>query len=229
MSIGLGFLAFAQEVEVFVYLGIMFLASGGFSLLVTNHALAVFFPYASGFLIVFGQSVFQVSGTTFRIWSWLYSSGFDFKWIVCSNLIVTIVLWARTCFLMPVGWTEKGANVFHLSPFYNKFNVAIVKRDGKTKSENVSTFATFKSAASSTGFILMVVWISVANLNCIFGTFTWGQYTRYVDEGGYKDLVDSFGEFLWTAAVFSTFAGVMIDVISAWLLNKGQNSKVIVF
>jgi len=219
MSIGLGLLAFTKEVEFFAYLGIMFYSSGGFSLLLTNHALSVFFPMIAGFIIVFGQSVFQISGSTFRIWSWLYENGMNFKWIVCSNLGVILILWFRTCFLMPIGWTKPDANVYHLSPFYNNFNVKVRRR--KDTSETVENSGSFKQSATSTGFVLMILWVCVGNLNCLFTTFTWGQYSRYVDEEGYKELVDYFGTYLWTAAVFSAFAGINIDIISVWLLKKG--------
>ena len=79
MTIGLALLMFVQSIEFLLYLGIMFLSSGGFSLLVTNHSLSVLFPAISGFIIVFGQSVFQISGSLFRVWSWIFAAGVDFR------------------------------------------------------------------------------------------------------------------------------------------------------
>jgi hypothetical protein len=98
-----------------------------------------------------------------------------------------------------------------------------MKRDLK-KTENDS----FKTSATSAGFVLLVIWISFENLNVLFCTFTWSQYSRLVDELFYKDLVDTFGEFLWTAAIFSTFVGVVIDLISSFLSKRGKKYEITV-
>ena len=98
-----------------------------------------------------------------------------------------------------------------------------MKRDLK-KTENDS----FKTSATSAGFVLLVIWISFENLNVLFCTFTWSQYSRLVDELFYKDLVDTFCEFLWTAAIFSTFVGVVIDLISSFLSKRGKKYEITV-
>ena len=66
MSVGLLFLMFTVEVNWMLFPGIMFLCSGGFALLVSNHPLSQLFPKATAFIVVFGQCVFQVSGSMFR-------------------------------------------------------------------------------------------------------------------------------------------------------------------
>ena len=152
-----------------------------------------------------------------------------------------LVLWFRTTFLMPIGWCdregskwsdrcvilafltisnpdERGVSVYHQSPFYNNWNIRHVRRYRETKtSEDPKSFWFH---ARSCGFVLMVLWICVGNLNVLFATFTWSQYTRFVSLDGYKALIDSFGSFLWTAAVFSIIAGVAIDLISAYLAKR---------
>ena len=71
----------------------------------------------------------------------------------------------------------------------------------------------------------MVIWICVGNLNVLFATFTWSQYSRFVSLDDYKALIDSFGSFLWTAAVFSIIAGVSIDLISAYLAKRSKSDE----
>lgn len=230
MSVGLLLLAFTQEANFLMFPGIILLSAGGFSLLVTNHALSVFFPVVAAFILVFGQGVFQCSGVVFRLWSYLLNvHEMKFKYIVYGNIMFTLVMWLRTLFLMPVGWTKKGESVYKLSPFCNRWpTLNGMKRDLKktANSENDS----FKTSATSAGFVLLVIWIGFENLNILFCTFTWSQYSRLVDELSYKHLVDTFGEFLWTAAIFSTFVGVVIDLISSFLSKRGftlSNGRVI--
>ena len=124
MSVGLLLLAFTQEANFLMFPGIILLSAGGFSLLVTNHALSVFFPVVAAFILVFGQAVFQCSGVVFRLWSYLLNvHEVKFKYIVFGNIMFTLVMWVRTLFLMPVGWTKKGESVYKLSPFWYGSNI----------------------------------------------------------------------------------------------------------
>ena len=103
MSIGLFFIMFTVEVNWFMYPGIMFLSSGSFALLVTNHPLSQLFPKATALIVVVGQCVFQFSNSVFRIWGILFDAGVSFKLIAAINLAFTAVHWLRTFFLMPLG------------------------------------------------------------------------------------------------------------------------------
>ena len=44
---------------------------------------------------------------------------------------------------------------------------------------------------------------------------------------GTKSLVDMFGEYVWTSAVFSIIVGIFIDLISFRLQKSGISSIVI--
>ena len=60
----------------------------------------------------------------------------------------------------------------------------------------------FSSSAKSTTYVLLVIWISIGNLMVIFTSFTWNQYARAVDSRNYEKIVENYGAFAWTAAVF---------------------------
>ena len=119
MSIGLVFLMFTVDVNWFLFPGIMFLCSGGFALLVSNHPLSQLFPKATAFIIVFGQCVFQ-AGSMFRLWSVMFDAGISFKSIIGINLVLTSIQWIRTIFLMPVYKINKDIPPFYQSPFNRK-------------------------------------------------------------------------------------------------------------
>ena len=191
------------------------------------------------------------------------------------NLFLTLIIWFRTLFLLPIGSVKSGMNVYHASPVYSWFNLGSHQRRQSTslhQTANLDPKCSFKQAAGSTTFILMVIWISIANLNLTFCVFTWAQFTRYVDitkyktwfmniqlhilyislwswwlpnwqrntrsiylllgsylflSNGTKSLVDMFGEYVWTSAVFSIIVGIFIDLISFRLQKSGISSIVI--
>lgn len=77
-----------------------------------------------------------------------------------------------------------------------------------------------KSYALSWDYILLVLWLSIVNLNVYFFVNTWAQYTRYVNAYSYHTLVDLFGNFAWVGAVFCMCVGGVIDTISNRLRRK---------
>jgi len=79
LTVGLLFLMFTEEVHWFMFIGIILYSGGTLSLLLTNYPLADLFPTITGFIMVCGQVVFLVSGSWFRIWSFLFSSGVGLK------------------------------------------------------------------------------------------------------------------------------------------------------
>ena len=83
LTVGLLFLMFAGEVHWFMFMGVILYAAGSFSLLLTNHPLAVLFPTVSGSILVIGQAVSAISISFFRVWSLMFSSGVQFR--VCSR------------------------------------------------------------------------------------------------------------------------------------------------
>ena len=103
MTVGLLLIMFTVEVNWFMFPGIMFLTSGSFALLVTNHPLSQLFPKATALIIVTGQCVFQFSNSVFRLWGVLFDAGVDFKLIAGFNLAFTAVHWFRSFFLLPLG------------------------------------------------------------------------------------------------------------------------------
>ena len=58
-----------------------------------------------------------MSGSVFRIWSFMVESGISFKMAVGLNVILTSIMWTRTFFLLPVGWVNPKEAPFYTSPF----------------------------------------------------------------------------------------------------------------
>ena len=80
----------------------MFLSSGGFALVVSNHPLSQLFPASTAFIVGLGESLFRLSASMFRIWSIMFDYGIDFKTIIGINIALTSIQWIRTIFLMPI-------------------------------------------------------------------------------------------------------------------------------
>ena len=76
-------------------------------------------------------------------------------------------------------------------------------------------------------FCLFLLWICIGNLDAIFVTFTWSQFSRFVSED-YIQLVDFFGNMLWTSAVWSIAAGLLTDFISNRMKRSPLKAKLIV-
>ena len=93
----------------------------------------------------------------------------------------------RTLFLFPYGWIKPDINVLYTSPYGRKF-----KRSGAVASMGAlgvvitgieaQNTRPLKEFALSRDFILLVKWLSITNINVFFLLYTWGQYTRNVDE-----------------------------------------------
>ena len=119
-----------------------------------------------------------------------------FKWIVGMNLFLTLIIWFRTLFLLPIGAVQAGKNVYYASPFYCWFKRGSYQEQRITSdlkgSSDVDPEYSFKKAATSSTFILLCIWMAIANLNLTFCVFTWAQFTRYVDITRYKArLIDN--------------------------------------
>lgn len=183
---------FAPDVHFFMFIGVILYSAGSFSLLLTNHPLAGLFPKITGFLMVCGQVVFMMSGSWFRVWSTLFEYGLAFKWIVGIDLLLTIIIWLRTIFLMPVGWVRLSCwvNVYHTSPIYCKLKIIKAsRRQSAVVFADIALLSvdTFKKVVFSADFILLLAWLSAVNLEVFFFISTWGQFTRTVDSTNYKD------------------------------------------
>ena len=55
-----------------------------------------------------------------------------------------------------------------------------------------------------------------------FIIYTWNQYTRKIDSENYFELINFFGNFSWTAVVFSIMAGFIIDLFARFINNLYQ-------
>ena len=66
-------------------------------------------------------------------------------------------------------------------------------------------------------FVMFLIWVSIGNLDAIFISFNWNKFARMVSGDDYLPLVDVFGSFLWTAALFSGMCGLIIDTFSGKL------------
>ena len=53
----------------------------------------------------------------FRLWAIMFDSGIEFKSIVIFNLIMTLTIWIRSFFLMPLTWMQSEIPPFYISPF----------------------------------------------------------------------------------------------------------------
>ena len=108
LSIGLLFLMFTVDINGFLFPGSIFLNAGSYALLVTNLPLAELFPNATALIVIAGQMVFQASSSIPRLWAVVYESGVDLKYIILFNLAMTLVIWLRSIFLMPLTWVDPG-------------------------------------------------------------------------------------------------------------------------
>jgi len=61
---------------------------------------------------------------------------------------------------------------------------------------------------------MFLIWVSIGNLDAIFISFNWNKFARMVSGDDYLPLVNVFGSFLWTAALFSGMCGLIIDTFS---------------
>jgi len=81
-------------------------------------------------------------------------------------------------------------------------------------------------------YILMVMWIVLANLNVLFCIFTWNSYTRLVAGENYKskkklqiifyslEHVDDFGAYAWIAAFFALIFGIASDAFAKCIKSR---------
>ena len=74
---------------------------------------------------------------------------------------------------------------------------------------------------------MFLLWICFGNLDAIFVTFTWSQFSRFVSDD-YIQLVDFFGNMLWTSAVWSLAAGLLTDFLSNRMKRSPLKAKLIV-
>ena len=161
----------------------MFLASGSFALLVTNHPLSQLFPKAAAFIVVVGQCVFQGSNSVFRLWGLLFESGVPFKAICALNLSFTAVHWVRTFFLMPLAWVKQEIAPYYQSPFYRRSLWPTAEIEAKRQKRlGVELDISPKQIIFSLEFMLFLAWVCVGNLDAIYTIFTWSQFSRYVQQ-----------------------------------------------
>ena len=132
----------------------------------------------------------------------------------------------RTLFLFPVKRFELGMTVLDASFLGKHFTKSAKIETVEIKdSENVekedlgkkeSAWVYFKDI----NFVIMIIWIVLANLNVLFCTFTWNAYTREVAGSDYQKHVDSFGNFAWTAAIFALAVGLCSDGLTKMYSSK---------
>ena len=60
-----------------------------------------------------------------------------------------------------------------------------------------------------------------------FIIYTWNQYTRKIDSENYAELINFFGNFSWTAVVFSIMAGFTIDLFARFINNLYQILRIL--
>ena len=200
------------------------------SKVLTNQALAILFPAFGGIIVAFAVALFQISGSLYRLWSWMFTLGIPFKWIVSLNILMTSVIWLRTFFLMPIGWLKRNTNVYHSSPVHHRFKILQITRLESAQIhqlEKEQVGDRYRDNALSVEFILCVIFISFTNLDNMFCALTWGQYTRSVDVQEYKSLVNAYGVYAWMGAVFSVSMGFIIDFISLKLSKIGLSNILI--
>ena len=61
---------------------------------------------------------------------------------------------------------------------------------------------------------MFLILVSIGNLDAIFISFNWNKFAKMVSGDDYFPLVDVFGSFLWTAALFSGMCGLIIDTFA---------------
>ena len=50
----------------------------------------------------------------------MFESGIEFKSIIIFNLIMTMTIWIRSLFLMPLTWMQSEIPPFYISPFFRQ-------------------------------------------------------------------------------------------------------------
>ena len=126
--------------------GIIFLSSDSFALTVTNYSLSsliITLSKSNGFYryrrsnsissIRFNvQVLLWILMTSllpgyirnwnliFRLWAVMFESGIKFKSIIIFNLIMTLTIWIRSFFLMPLTWVQSEIPPFYISPFFRQ-------------------------------------------------------------------------------------------------------------
>ena len=121
---------------------------------------------------------------------------------------------------MPVGWVDKSTAPYYQSAYKKGLKISRRKKSEKSDENAVNVVL-------SPEFLLFLAWISIGNLDAIFVTFTWSQFARYIMED-YMELVDFFGNLLWTAAVWSIVSGLITDWLSSKISKPALEAKVIV-
>ena len=129
--------------------------------------------------------------------------------------MMTLIIWIRSFFLMPLAWVQSDIPPFYISPFSRRTlnSMPDAKAKGRNRRESMAA-GTSKSATNyvcSVEFVMFLIWGSIGNLDAIFISFSWNKFARIVSGDDYLPLVDAFGSFLWTAAPFSGVCGLVID------------------
>ena len=154
----------------------------------------------------------------FRLWAVMFESGIEFKSIITFNLMMTMIIWLRSFFLMPLAWVNSEIPPFYVSPFSRRtLNSMPDSREKELNRKESVAAGTSKSATNyvcSVEFVMFLIWVSIGNLDAIFISFSWNKFARIVSGDDYLPLVDAFGSFLWTAALFSGVCGLVIDTFS---------------
>lgn len=226
VSIGLICLMFTPDANWLMFPAVFLHSAGGYAFVLTNATMATLFPKFGAIVLVLGQCFFQIGSSYFRVLSIVFESGVPFKWIVGANLLLTIPVWLRTLFLFPVKRFELGMTVLDASLLGRRFkksaeieNVEIQNSENAEKddsSKKESAWVYFKDL----NFVVMIIWIVLANLNVLFCTFTWNAYTRQVAGENYQKHVDTFGNFAWTASIFAITVGLCSDGLTKVYSSK---------
>ena len=153
---------------------------------------------------------------------------------------MTLVIWLRSFFLMPLTWVDPGKGSLNflndhvlnrlvnpgkdIAPFYNSpfhrgtmnpLGDARAKAQTKQESESKGSSQSVVQYVWTPEFILLMIWASFGNMDITFISFNWNKFARIVSgDDDYLELVDLFGGYLWTAAVFSGLCAVLIDGLS---------------
>ena len=81
----------------------------------------------------------------------------------------------------------------------------------------------------SVEFVMFLIWVSIGNLDIIFISFNWNKFARIVaGDDHYLPLVDAFGTYLWTAAIFSGICGLVIDAFSGKINRPLLEGKAVI-
>ena len=114
---------------------------------------------------------------------------------------------------------EKDIAPFYNSSFHrgtiNPLGDARAKEQTKQESESKGNSQSVAQYVWTPEFILLMIWASFGNMDITFISFNWNKFARIVSgDDDYLELVDLFGGYLWTAAVFSGLCAVLIDGLS---------------